>query len=213
MKKFYAVPVCLVCMFFMASSALSMTPDEIKILGSMNNGTYTNETLGLTVSFDAERWRMMTEEEMLEIMKTKLPDNLSEMDKALKYHVPVFQAVTTKGSLNVNITVNDIGMASTVASWNPSVFLKSFLGGMSRTLEKSYHDSGMEDVSFDITIVNFIGSEHHVLHSKMKYRNVPMYQKQVAVLAGKYVYLISATSLITDRTDEILAMFFKTEAE
>lgn len=40
MKKFYAAFVCLVFMLFMASSAFSMTADEIRILGYIENGTY-----------------------------------------------------------------------------------------------------------------------------------------------------------------------------
>lgn len=156
---------------------------------------------------------MRPEEEVLVLMNTKLPPNITAMDKAIKYNVPVMQAITKNGSLNVNIMVTDIGIASALASLNPGVFLKSFPGGMLRTLEKRYHENGIEDISFDIATTNFIGSEHHVLHTAMKYRDVPMYQKQAAVLAGTYVYVTTATSLFTDRTDEILAMFFKTESK
>lgn len=209
--------VCFVVLLVMASSAFSMTPEEIRILGHMENGTYTNEALGLKVYFDPEKWHPMTEEEILALRKTEtnLPSSsdIGALERIMKYRLPVFQVVQKKsGIMNVNLTLTDIGkLGEIVAAQQPETFIDGFLRGLSGKISKSMQNTELDDVSVDVSETSsFLNSKRPCIYTKSKYMNVPMYQKMVALSAEHYVYQITVTTRFLDRTDDILAMFAET---
>ena len=207
------VTVCMVIMSVMASSAFPMTPEEIKILGHMENGRYTNESLGLTVYFSPEKWDTMTEEKILSLRGITLPSStdIGALEKAVKYNLPVFMVIQKKsGALNVNLTLTDIGMLGELVSHQPT-FIEGFLRGLSGKISRSMQNMQLDDFSVEVSETSsFLNSKRPCIYTKSTYRNVPMYQKVVALSSGRYVYQITVTTLYLDKTDDVLAMFAKT---
>ena len=215
MKKL-CLSVCSVLLLIMASSAFSMTPEEIKILGRMENGTYTNDALGLKVYFDPEKWNILTEKEILNFRKVTLPSSsdVGALERAVKYNLPVFMVVQKKaGAMNVNLSLTDVGRLGELVSHQPT-FIEGFLRGLSGKISRSMQNMQLDEFSVDVSETSsFLNSKHPCIYTKSSYRNVPMYQKVVALSSGRYVYQITVTTLYLDKTDDVLAMFVKTESD
>ena len=213
MKKLCLV-ICSVVMFIMATSAFSKTPEEIRILGSMEDGRYTNESLGLTVYFSPEKWNTMAEDEILHFRGITLPfsSDIGALEKAVKYNLPVFMVVQKKsGVMNVNLTLTDVGKLGEIAAHQPT-FIEGFLRGLSGKISRSMKNMQLDEFSVEVSETSsFLNSKRPCIYTKSTYRNVPMYQKVVVLSSGRYVYQITVTTLYLDKTDDVLAMFTETE--
>ena len=213
MKKLCLV-ICSVVMLIMATSAFSKTPEEIRILGSMEDGRYTNESLGLTVYFSPEKWNTMTEDEILHFRGITLPfsSDIGALEKAVKYNFPVFMVIQKKsGVMNVNLTLTDVGKLGEIAAHQPT-FIEGFLRGLSGKISRSMKNMQLDEFSVEVSETSsFLNSKRPCIYTKSTYRNVPMYQKVVVLSSGRYVYQITVTTLYLDKTDDVLAMFTETE--
>ncbi len=215
MKKFIlCVIFCSAVILVIASSSFSMTPEEIKILGQMEKGTYTNDTLGLKVYFDPEKWNLLTDEDIASYRKITLPfsSDVGALEKVIKYNFPVFMVIQKKyGILNVNLTLMDVGkIGEFLAKQQPETYIDGFLWGLSGKISNSMQNMELDEFSVDVSETSsFLNAKRPCILAKSKYKGVPMYQKSVALVSGRYVYQITVTTLYLDKTDDVLEMFSK----
>ena len=205
MRKIYLSLIILVLVFVNVSSLYAAGNSDI--YGEFKNGVYTNKILGAEAYF-SENWRILSSEEIEKIMGAVSSKSSTLKDQ--NPQIPSFYAAAKDGSANINIVITNMGvMGRAITPERTKEFVDQVLDNIAGTLEKIFSELGAEDYKNEKISVNFLGSKNYGMYSVSEVNGVKMYQKEIILPRGEYAYMLTATSIFFDITDDLLNMFHK----
>ena len=74
-------------------------------------------------------------------------------------------------------------------------------------LEQQLPGTGMTVESIEATTVEFAGQEHAGISIVGSLNDVGIYEKQVIIISGDYLFVVTAASYLEDNCDALLANF------
>lgn len=202
MKKFLVFALVMLMLF----TGQSYGDSKTEIYGEVKDGVYRNKTLGAEAYF-SENWQIFSREQIAALM-----GNAAESSETLRnmegVQTPTFYAASTDGLANINIVVNNIGVIGHMMTPEyEKTAADEIFKNAADNIKKIYSEMGVEESDLKQTEVNFTGRKHHGFYYSSKTKGVSMYQKQVVCFRGEYMYMITATSVVADITDNLLGMF------
>ena len=204
---FLAAIACLVVCF----SAYAVETDDAYYTGEVKDRVYVNRALGAEAYFD-DNWRILSKKEIAQVMGLAAASSPS-LEEIAKGNMPVFLVGAKDGTANINIVIVKLGAQIAELLMNAeidSVFMDMYMGGATQGVSKTYTEMGVNDFTVERMKTNFLGSEHPGVFSTAKIHElITQYQKQVVCFSGEYAITLTATSIGTDKTDDMLAMFRK----
>lgn len=176
---------------------------DMEILGTYEDGTYTNTVLGIQGAFD-QRWYIATQEERLALQGAAL-EMISDEDLAKLMQdagcITVFYARINGTGDNVNIGIEKLGL------WlgDAEVYLEASMENLRIGLESmGLTDVTVESAPYTIDGVEYAGARVHGL-----LEGVDFYERMVCIRAGQYMGILTAASYAEDLTEEFLAQFHR----
>ncbi len=179
--------------------------------GSVENGTYTNETLGIGCTLDSD-WSVATEEEIAAtfgmakelIEQAETGVDLEDADTFTDLYV-----YTDEGQKNINVQVQTLSAleGGAMGEMSEEEILDNILPILEETMESAY--AGFGTVTCEKADARFLGEDHKVITMVTTTQEANMYQKQAYLPHGRYVAIITCTSVGEDTTDEMLEFFYK----
>ncbi len=213
MKKVFSILVLVFCFseFLCVSSEAKITSKEA--IGKVQGETYINKVMGARAYFSKDNWKILTQEEIFKSqaeMRSK-SKNLEEL-LSNSNNATIFYVATHDSMANINIVASNMGIMAHKIKKDSEIkdFVKQMTSGLKEQLYRAYKDFGCENIEMKNTAINFIGKNCYGADIIVTLNNgVEMYQKQVYCIADEYCYIVTATSVIADITDDLLAMFKK----
>ena len=185
--------------------------DSEDILGEIDGSIYRNMVMGAEAKF-GDKWRLLSREEIAALAGA-VSSTSPGVKEILEKNIPLFVAMAGGGIMNVNITIdsiNDAGRALIATSRD--LFADLFMDRAAEGMKRSNEQQGLEDSVIKKITVRFLDEECPALSMTATYRKVPMFQKQVMFLTNNYIFNVTATSVASDKTDEILSLFLKSDS-
>lgn len=176
--------------------------------GSVEGQTYTSEFLGLTCTAPAE-FQYMSDQEIVELNNITL-DKMSdstlaeEMRQQLENggQVQDMYLMTEDGRHWVSITVDKVSDGKTEVDM--AAFIDS---GIAQAMDSYSAIEGMTDVSAVSQTTKFLGSEYDSIMTTATYNGFPTQSLQVCIPLEQYICIVTFTSYVEDRTDEMMGFF------
>ena len=206
MRKIYLSLIILVLLFVNASCLYAA--GNSNIYGEVENGLYTNKNLGAEAYF-SENWHILSREEIEKIMgvASSKSSTLKDMND-VNPQTPSFYAAAKDGSANINILVINLGVIGrSVTPERTKEFVDQIIDNAADTMKKIFAEMGAIDYTTKKIDVDFLGSKNYGMYSVSELNGLKMYQKEIILPRGEYAYIITATSMFFDITDDLLAMF------
>ena len=202
---FLAAIACLV----ICCSACAEEADTAYYTGEVKDGVYINRAIGAEAYFD-DNWRVLSQKDIAALMGLAASSSPT-LEELVKRNMPVFVVAAKDGTANVNIVIVKVGAQMMELLSDPdSVFMDMFIGGAEQGVSKMYTEMGVKDFTVERIKTKFLGTEHPGVFSKAQVNQlITQYQKQVVCFSGEYAITLTVTSLVTDKTDDMLAMFRK----
>lgn len=193
------------------------TPVEKKELsvGTLENGVYTNEYLGLTCTFDSN-WMFYSAEELQEMTgavvellgDTSISDYLEKMDYFMDMKAENINDLTT---VNVTYTKMTEQEQKKYAKLTEKEIIEKTLSSLDYVAD-SYSQMGMTIKSKEAKNVFFLGESRTAQYMHCDYMGTPYYTLQIYDYhIGEYATVVTLASYDADRTLELLSLFTKYE--
>lgn len=173
-------------------------------MGTYENGTYTNEFLGISCAMD-NSWTLATAEEMAQIqgMSAEL---VTDEDLARQLESSgssmVFYAAADEGLVTMNIMVENLGILYGLA-----LDEESYLELSGDSLPTALESMGFENVTQEMTTVQYLGSEHVALRVHGSFSGVEFYELLIPRKVGTYMSILTIASYVNDITADLAGMF------
>ncbi len=185
--------------------------EELFQAGSTEGGTYKNEMLGLGCTLDSD-WTFASEEEIAATfgMAKELIDQAEtgvELDDAQTFTDMYVYA--DGGAKNINIQVQTLGAleGGAMKQMSEEEILDNVLPVLEETMTSAYAEFGT--VTCEKADARFLDEDHKVVAMVTTAQDMELYQKQVYLPCGRYVAIVTCTSVGEDTTDELLELFYK----
>ncbi len=185
--------------------------EELFQAGTTEGGTYTNEMLGLGCTLDSD-WTVASEEEIAATfgMAKELIEQAEtgvELEDAQTF--TDLYVYADGGARNINVQVQTLGAleGGIMGKISEETLLDSVLPVLENTLSSAYADFGT--VTCEKADVRFLDEDHKAVSMVTEAEDITMYQKQVYLPQGRYVAIVTCTSVGEDTTDELLELFYK----
>lgn len=185
--------------------------DELFQAGSAEGGTYTNAMLGLGCTLDSE-WTFASEEEIAATfgMAKDLIDQaetgveLDDTDTFTDLYV-----YTADGVKNINVQVQTLSAleGGAMGKMSEDELIDNVLPVLQTTMESAY--AGVATVTCEKVDARFLDEDHKGVAMVTTAQDMSLYQKQVYLPQGRYVAIVTCTSVGEDMTDELLELFYK----
>ncbi len=185
---------------------------ELFRAGSVENGTYTNETLGIGCTLDSG-WTVASEEEIAAtfgmakelIEQAETGVELDDADTFTDLYV-----YADEGAKNINIQVQTLGAleVGALGEISEEELLDEVLPMLEETMTSAYASYGAA-LTCEKADARFLDEDHKVIFMVTETPEVNMYQKQAYLIQGRYVAIITCTSVGEDATDDLLELFYK----
>ncbi len=178
--------------------------------GAVEDKTYTNATLGLGCTLDDD-WTFASDEEIAATFGTAM-ELLDEAETGLDLSdVETFTDLyvyTTDGLKNINVQVQKLGalVGSAVKLTDEEELVDSMLPVLEQALNSAYAPAAT--VTCQKTDATFLDETHKAVSMVTTVGDVELYQKQVYIPLGLHIATVTCTSVNTDMTDELLALFY-----
>lgn len=209
--KYRAYLCVLVICLALCCPVFAAETDDAYFTGEVKDGLYINRALGAEAYFD-DNWRVLSQKDIAAVMGLAASSSPT-LEELMQKHIPVFMVVTKDGTANINIVLVKLGAQIAeilINAGEDSALMDMYIGGAVQGVSKSYTEMGLKDFTVERAKVKFLGSEHPGVSSTAQiHQIIPQYQKQVMCFSGEYAVTMTVTSLGSDRTDDILAMFRK----
>ena len=207
MKKLICLVLACTLVFCCAGTALALgdilTLDALLTFGEVDGSTYKNATLGYGCTL--EGWNFATAEDIASInglSKILLSEDVQDYLANTSIFIDML-ASTENGMSNINIGIERID-----AVYGTSVSIDEIVHQNMATLQNFVTQMGYTDPVLEKVTVLIDGTEHLGLALSGKCMGLPVYQKVAFVPCGDYLIMITASSFVKDRSDEIFASFF-----
>ena len=178
------------------------------LFGSMDDGVYTNDALGVGCRISSD-WTYYTEDEIAELNQTVV-EMLSDPDVAMvdpddldTINCTVMFAGSSDGLANANITMTRLSVIEAY-TLTEDVMADAAL---EQVLE-AYGSMGFTNCTGSTEVRSILGGEHPVVIIEAYLNDIVLHQTEVVIKNGRYFGFITATSYIDDITDDILSWFY-----
>ncbi len=185
--------------------------EELFQAGSAEGGTYTNEMLGLGCTLDSS-WTFASEDEIAATfgMAKELIEQAEtgvELDDAQTFTDMYVYA--DGGMRNINIQVQTLGAmeGGAMKQMSEEEILDNILPILEETMTSAY--AGVGTVTCEKADARFLDEDHKAIAMVTTAQDTQLYQKQVYLPKGRYVAIVTCTSVGEDTTDELLELFYK----
>ncbi len=185
--------------------------EELFQAGSAEGGTYTNEMLGLGCTLDSA-WTFASDEEIAATfgMAKELIEQAEtgvELDDTQTF--TDLYVYADEGARNINIQVQTLGAleGGAMKQMSEEEILDNILPILTQTMESAY--AGVGTVTCEKADARFLGEDHRAIAMVTTAQDTNLYQKQVYLPQGRYVAIVTCTSVGEDTTDELLELFYK----
>ncbi len=185
--------------------------EELFQAGSAEGGTYTNEMLGLGCTLDSD-WTFASEEEIAATfgMAKELIEQAEtgvELDDSQTF--TDLYVYADEGARNINIQVQTLGAleGGAMGKLTEEEILDNILPVLEETMAGAYADFGT--VTCEKADARFLDEDHKAIAMVTTAQEMDIYQKQVYLPHGRYVAIVTCTSVGEDVTDELLGLFYK----
>ncbi len=194
-----------------SSEGTTDNAEELFQAGTAEGGTYTNEMLGLGCTLDSD-WTFATEEEIADTfgMAKELIEQAEtgvELDDAQTFTDMYVYA--DGGARNINVQVQTLGAleGGAMKQMSEDEILDNILPILKETMESAY--AGLGTVTCEKADARFLDEDHKAIAMVTTAQDMELYQKQVYLPKGRYVAIVTCTSVGEDTTDELLELFYK----
>ncbi len=185
--------------------------EELFQAGSAEGGTYTNEMLGLGCTLDSE-WTFASDDEIAATfgMAKELIEQAEtgvELDDAQTF--TDLYVYADGGARNINIQVQTLGAmeGGAMKQMSEEEILDNVLPILEETMASAY--AGVGTVTCEKADARFLDEDHKAIAMVTTAQDTQLYQKQVYLPKGRYVAIVTCTSVGEDTTDELLELFYK----
>lgn len=178
---------------------------DTEILGTYEDGMYTNTVLGIQGAFD-ENWYIATREERMALYGATAEiitdEDLAELLRNANY-VSAFYASYNGSGDNVNIGLEKLGIW-----WGDE---EEYTEASMESLQTGLESMGLSDVTVVSAPYTIDGVEHAGLKVHGLIEGTDFYEWLVCIRAGQYMGIITAGSHSEDLTETFLAQFHSYE--
>ncbi len=187
--------------------------EELFQAGTAEGGTYTNEMLGLGCTLDSA-WTFASEEEIAATfgMAKELIEQAEtgvELEDAQSF--TDLYVYADGGTRNINVQVQTLSAleGGIMGSISEETILDNVMPLLEETMTSAY--AGFGTVTCEKVDASFLGEDHKAISmvTESTDQEMTMYQKQVYLPQGRYVAIVTCTSVDEDTTDELLELFYK----
>ena len=174
--------------------------------GSVEGRTYTSEFLGLTCTAP-EEFAYLSDQEIAEMNSITLEsgeDLASAMKQRLEDggQVQDMYLMTEDALHRVGITVDKVTDGKTTVDM--AAFIEN---GIAQAEEYYAAIEGMTDVGAAAQTTKFLGGEYDSILTTATYNGFPTQSLQVCIPLEQYICVVTFTSYVEDRTDEMMGFF------
>lgn len=170
-------------------------------LGTVDENTYTNETLGLRCEL-GDNWYVYSEAELASLMGV-VADSLSDsiIGDAIDNNqsVTVFFAMDTTTYGNINITISKDSMSA--------LGEENFVALMVPQMKPLLEQSGFENVTCTEAEIEFAGQTHTGIDITATVQGMTVYERQVYLMADSCMYVVTATAYEENGAQAMLDIF------
>ena len=174
--------------------------------GSVEGQTYTSEFLGLTCTAP-EEFTYLSDQEIAEMNSITL-ENGEDLASAMKQRledggqVQDMYLMTEDALHRVGITVDKVTDGKTAVDM--AAFIEN---GIAQAEEYYAAIEGMTDVGAAAQTTKFLGGEYDSILTTATYNGFPTQSLQVCIPLEQYICVVTFTSYVEDRTDEMMGFF------
>lgn len=183
--------------------------DEPFTFGTVEDGVYENELLGY--GFHMDGWTFGDDEKIASLNQWDPEDMETDLQALIRENTNIFVMYTESenGLQNVNIQLQDISSLS-----GAEVDIDKIIDYALPVVLSSVEENGYENTEVQ-KITLMIGSDEYSGISVFgEYMGLPVYQKEAIFRCSKnYIAFVTASSVLEDSTDDILAAFYRLTAE
>lgn len=217
MKKLFAILLALSLLVSLAAcgsaeptEAPTEAPSEEStggmspIVGVYDGNSYSNTVLGIACNLP-EEWTLLNLQDLIEAYGYTADEFSSENIQA---------SVESAGSLTTYYATTSDGLQTltiTVASATAYGYLEgkesSVVELMIPQMETQLPASGIEVASIDGGTIDFAGQERSCISVVGTTNETDLYEKQVIIFSGNYLFIITAVSFLEDNCDTLLSNF------
>lgn len=174
--------------------------------GSVEGRTYTSEFLGLTCTAP-EEFAYLSDQEIAEMNSITLEsgeDLASAMKQRLEDggQVQDMYLMTEDALHRVGVTVDKVTDGKTAVDM--AAFIEN---GIAQAEEYYAAIEGMTDVGAAAQTTKFLGGEYDSILTTATYNGFPTQSLQVCIPLEQYICVVTFTSYVEDRTDEMMGFF------
>lgn len=179
-------------------------------LGTMVGGVYENAYFGIGCKLD-DNWVYASEEELAEMVGASAEVVNDEELQQQILEADIFYdmyAAADDGAVNMSVNVENLGVL-----YGTILDEDGYIDMATESLEESMASAGMTVTSLEKTTVTFAGQERTALclHSVYDEYELDIYQLLVCIKEGGYMATVTMTSMGSDITDTMAAMFYAVE--
>ena len=188
-----------------AACAQAVTADDI--LGTVDGNIYENRMIGLGCTFDAGSWHYQSEDEIAatnKLAKAMMNDDLLKMVETAQ-NVTVMAVQSGTGIENVNVQIQNV---KDYVSVYESVGLKYVANLTIDQFKQALESLGYSNLTMTIGDTVIGGETFTCLDAAGILAGVQVYMKQVWMISGEYMIYITATSGLTNNTDDLISHFY-----
>ncbi|MBQ3527231.1 MAG: hypothetical protein IJA52_01555 [Clostridia bacterium] len=174
-------------------------------LGTYSEGAYENKYLGLGCKLSGD-WSFYSEEQIKNLNNVTADVAGEDYQKLMEEASVVtdMYAIHSNGLDSINVNFEKIGLVNALTYDAKKTFEAS-----SDMLKSAFANMGYENISSEITKVEFVGKEYTALRTTATISGIDMYQVIVADVRGAHVFNITFTTFYEDSTDKLLETFYK----
>ena len=175
--------------------------------GGVSGYTYLNQPAGLGCVLD--EWLFYGEEDVLSLTEGLAAEDMDlevreALAKTAEKSAVVMMAMSSDTMKNVTMTIMD---TTDYQEELASTGLKGQLEMIRNSTEAYFSTYGAEDVACELMERDIGGETYLGLEFSCTYQGMPIYQKELAVIRGDIMVMVTVTSYKTDETESVLEHF------
>lgn len=173
------------------------------LMGEVDGNTYKSEYFGYAIDVDSD-WTIYTAEQINATMDTATDLAGEDFEELLESSGTVtdFMATAANGTDTVNCNFAEMNALQQV------IDEETLATASISMLEEQLGNMGCEDITTEVTTVNFAGQDHAAIHVEATYSGVSLYETVVIVTNGQYYSGVTACTWQEDTTADILDSFY-----
>lgn len=170
--------------------------EEPDFFGQVDGQSYVNEYIGIAADFSSD-WVVATPEEAAELMgMTGMGDSFENLGISCDLYT-----LNSDGRSTINIMLQESNFA--IRNMSEEEFMES----NQESVKTSLGASGFKNIKSETVSITFAGQERNALKISGTLGDSTVFETMVVIRTDDYIYIITATTTNTDRTEEFLSIF------